>query len=50
MAHDLAEKIFRDVYESAFGVRPVFSVAYFTGNELVERARGIANAQTARLL
>ncbi len=50
MAHEQAKKIFHDVYEGAFGVRPVFSVDHLTGNELIERAKNIANAQVDRQL
>ena len=42
-----AEDEFRNAYESAFGVRPEFSVASFSPAELLARADSIREAHAA---
>ena len=45
---DSPEVLFRDAFEKAFSVRPVFSVDYLSDDELLERAEAIQDAHAAR--
>lgn len=41
------ERLFRQAYKAAFGVKPAFSVAYLSDAELVDRTHGIREAHAA---
>lgn len=50
MEVNIYEVNFRDAYERAFGVRPVFNLDHLTDAELLERTKQISNAQLTRQL